>query len=61
VRHCDLNAALDVQQEARLYTAAMLDLGDYGLLETIQHWRKKLTGDEFVVVHEESKFLRKQR
>jgi len=44
-----------------LYTAAMLDLGDYGLLETIQHWRKKLTGDEFVVVHEESKFLRKQR
>jgi len=39
----------------------MLDLGDYGLLETVQHWRKKLPGDEFVIVHDESKFLRKQR
>jgi hypothetical protein len=41
--------------------AAMLDLGDYGLLETVQHWRKRLPSDEFVVVHDESKFLRKQR
>jgi hypothetical protein len=41
--------------------AGMLDLGDYGLLETVQDWRKKLPGEEFVVVHDESKFLRKQR
>jgi len=41
--------------------AGMLDLGDYGLLETIQFWRKKLPGEGFVVVHDESKFLRKQR
>jgi hypothetical protein len=41
--------------------ASMLDLGNYGLLETVQHWRKKLPGDEFVVVHDESKFHRKQR
>jgi hypothetical protein len=41
--------------------ANMLDLGDYGLLETVQHWRKKLSGDEFVIVHDESKLLRKQR
>src|SRR6266567_3996772 len=39
----------------------MLDLGDYGLLETVLHWRKKFPGDELIVVHDESKFLRKQR
>jgi hypothetical protein len=41
--------------------ASMLDLGDYGLLETVQHWRKRLPGDEFIVVHDESKVLQKQR
>jgi hypothetical protein len=39
----------------------MLDLGDYGLLETVQHWRTKLPAAEFSLIHDESKFLQKQR
>ena len=41
--------------------SGMLDPGNYGLLETVQHWRKMLPGDEFVVVHDDSKFHQKQR
>ena len=41
--------------------SGMLDLGDYGLLETVQHWREKLPGTEFVLIHDQSKFLQKQR
>src|SRR5262249_53290000 len=40
---------------------AMLDLGDYGLLETGKHWRRERPGEVFGAVHDESKFLRKQR
>jgi hypothetical protein len=39
----------------------MLDVGNYGLLETIQHWRTKRPGEEFILVHDESKFHRKKR
>ena len=39
----------------------LLDLGDYGLLETVRHWRKNLSGTEFVLIHDQSKFLQKQR
>jgi uncharacterized protein DUF3800 len=41
--------------------AGLLDLGDYGLLETVQHWREKLPRADFVLVHDQSKFLQKQR
>lgn len=39
----------------------LLDLGDYGLLETIQHWREKRPDADFALIHDQSKFLRKQR
>lgn len=39
----------------------LLDLGDYGLLETVQHWREKLPDSDFVMVHDQSKFLEQQR
>lgn len=41
--------------------AGLLDLGDYGLLETVQHWRGNLPGADFVLIHDQSKFLQKQR
>jgi hypothetical protein len=41
--------------------AGLLDLGDYGLLETVQHWREKLPDSDFIVVHDHSKFLELQR
>lgn len=41
--------------------AGMLDLGDYGLLETVLHWREQMPGTEFVLIHDQSKFLQKQR
>ena len=41
--------------------AGLLDLGDYGLLQTVEHWRKKLPGMDFLLTHDESKFLQKQR
>jgi hypothetical protein len=39
----------------------LLDLGDYGLLETLEHWRKNSPGIELLLTHDESKFLAKQR
>lgn len=39
----------------------LLDLGDYGLLETVQHWRNALPRTDFVLIHDQSKFLHKQR
>jgi len=39
----------------------LLDLGDYGLLETVEHWRNKLPEMAFLLTHDESKFLQKQR
>ena len=41
--------------------AGLLDLGDYGLLETVQHWRQELPGTDFELIHDQSKFLQKQR
>jgi hypothetical protein len=41
--------------------AGLLDLGDYGLLETVQYWRKKLPDSDLIVVHDRSKFLELQR
>jgi Protein of unknown function (DUF3800) len=41
--------------------AGLLDLGDYGLLETVQHWRGKLPETDFVLIHDQSNFLQKQR
>lgn len=38
----------------------LLDLGDYGLLETVQNWRGKLPGADFALIHDHSKFLQKQ-
>jgi hypothetical protein len=40
--------------------AELLDLGDYGLLETVQYWREKLPGFDFVLFHDESKVLEQQ-
>jgi len=39
----------------------LLDLGDYGMLETVEHWRKKLPGTELFLTHDESRFLAKQQ
>jgi hypothetical protein len=39
----------------------LMDLGDYGLLGTVQHWREKLPGANFALINDESKFLQKQR
>jgi hypothetical protein len=39
----------------------LLDLGDYGLLETVQHWGQLLSDAEFILVHDQSRFLEKQR
>jgi len=41
--------------------AGLLDLGDYGLLESVQHWREHMPGSDFVLIHDESRFLQKQR
>jgi hypothetical protein len=40
--------------------AGLLDLGDWGLLETLQHWGENLPGTDFILTHDQSKFLHKQ-
>jgi hypothetical protein len=41
--------------------AGLLDLGDYGLLETVQFWREKLPAADFLLFHDQSNFLERQR
>lgn len=39
----------------------MLDPCDIGLLQTVQHWREQLPNNDFVLFHDESTMLEKQR
>jgi len=39
----------------------LLDLGDYGLLETIIHWRQSYQGRNFVVIHDTSKMIQRNK
>jgi Protein of unknown function (DUF3800) len=39
----------------------MLDPCDIGLLQTVQHWRKQLPDSDFVLFHDESTMLERQR
>jgi hypothetical protein len=39
----------------------MLDLGDYGLLQTVEHWRGKRPGSDLVLVRDTSKMIERNR
>ena len=39
----------------------VLDLGDLGLLQTIQHWRTTFPGSRFLVIHDQSKLLERRQ
>jgi hypothetical protein len=39
----------------------MLDPGDIGLLDTVGHWRQKLPDTQFVIFHDQSTMLERQR
>jgi hypothetical protein len=39
----------------------MLDVGDIGLLQTVQHWREELPNTDFVLFHDQSTMLEQQR
>lgn len=41
--------------------ADLLDLGDYGLLETLKHWQKELPGRDFVLFHDRSAMIERHR
>ena len=41
--------------------ADLLDLGDYGLLDTVVYWRKKSPGVQFDLVHDRSKMIERHR
>jgi Protein of unknown function (DUF3800) len=41
--------------------ADLLDLGDYGLLDTIQFWRKKYSDSQFDLIHDHSKMIERNR
>jgi hypothetical protein len=39
----------------------MLDLGDYGLLQTVEHWRGTRPGSDLLLVHDTSKMIERNR
>jgi hypothetical protein len=41
--------------------AHMLDVADLGLLQTVDHWRTQLPGQEFTLFHDRSTMLERQR
>jgi hypothetical protein len=41
--------------------SSMLDLGDCGLLQTVEHWRGKHPGSDLLLVHDTSKMIERNR
>lgn len=39
----------------------LLDLGDYGLLETVIHWRRSWQGRSFTLIHDTSKMIQRNQ
>jgi hypothetical protein len=39
----------------------VLDVGDLGLLQTVQHWRLEFPDSRFTVIHDQSKLLERRR
>jgi hypothetical protein len=39
----------------------LLDLGDYGVLETIGHWRTQYPCTEFMLIHDASRMIQRNR
>ena len=39
----------------------LLDLGDYALLETVQHWREKFPEAQFTLIHDRSKMIERHK
>jgi hypothetical protein len=39
----------------------VLDVGDLGLLQTVQHWRTEFPNSQFLVIHDQSKLIDRRR